>query len=225
MVILMAATLSTGFTSCGEEFDFEKNYNEYEEYVDDDGVPQGSPGTEDMFGYYSMLGTNGEMWQSFKTTAADNVSRKIVSSYAWDNLHSDFSAFRIVDSKTIYHVFESIYITESMPSDNKGSLLLESEHYNFKYNYSSGAYATTKYANYYLCHYIGTEPLIDDSHWEGRYAMNGSTMTVHTDETTKWIDGKEYVAVGGQTYQWSYSNGVITVTNANGSTTKYVKVK
>ena len=49
--------------------------------------------------------------------------------------------------------------------------------------------------------------------------MNGSKITVNTDETTKWENGHQVVAVNYNTLTWDYSDGTIDIDG-----TKYRKI-
>ena len=189
-----------------------------ENVIDDDGVPNGSPGNESMFGVYSHLGTNSDTWKSFKDEAETNVTLHLGDRSYWENHHIEVPAIWIVDEKTIYWVDDYIGFFESKPTSDKESILLESEPYTVNYSKVVVGRWQQYTAYYYLVHYI--YKIRNTDRWEGRYAMNGSKMIVHTDETTKWENGREFVAVDYNTLTWDYSDGVIDVDGI-----KYVKMK
>lgn len=211
---MMAIGLCLGFTSCGEEL-LEDYRNKPEDVIDDDGVPSGTPGNESMFGVYSSIGTNSDLWKSFKETAETNVNFHDYTS--WENHFFDGAAIWIVDDKTIYWVDDYVGFSKSRPTSDESSILLESETYTVTYSKAVVGRWQQYTDTYYLTHYIYKWQNRD--RWEGRYAMNGSQIIVHTDETTKWENGREYVAVDYNTLTWNYSNGTIDVDG-----TKYVKV-
>lgn len=206
-----------GFISCGEELS-DKDYRDKPpvDVVDDDGVPSGTPGNESMFGIYTCIGTNSDIWSSFKELAESNVSFHQGDRSYWENHYFNGYAIWIVDDKTIYWVDEYISFLEPPTPDEK-SILLESEQYTFKYQKVVVGRWNEYTANYYLTHYIYKWQNKD--RWEGRYAMNGSQIIIHTDETTKWENGREYVAVDYNTLTWQYSDGAIIADGV-----KYVKV-
>lgn len=202
---MMAIGLCLSFTSCGEE-NLEFGNPPTEHVVDDDGVPSGTPGNESMFGIYTYIGTNSDIWNSFKEDAESHVELHMDT--GWE---SNFvvDAIWIVDDKTIYWVDDYIGFSQSRPTSGDTSILLESEIYTVTY-YKVVVNRWHQYTDtYYLTHYVYKNRNTDM--WEGRYAMNGSQMIIHTDETSKWVDGKEYVAVDYNTLTWEYSDGTIDV--------------
>ena len=217
---LSAAIVCLGMISCGEEL-ADEDYvlkHETEDVIDDDGVPSGTPGSQNMYGIYSCVGTNGDVWKSFKETAEYNISFHQGESSYWDNYFENYAIW-IVDDKTIYWVDDYIYFINYRPTSDGESILLESEYYTFKYQKWVVAHWYEYTANYYLAHYVSKFRTNDKYKWEGRYAMNGSQIIVNTDETTKWVDGRQYAAAGN-TWVWDYSDGVITTEDG----VKYVKV-
>lgn len=211
---MMAIGLCLVFTSCGKE-NLEFGNLPPEEIVDDDGVPSGTPGDENMFGIYSCIGTNSELWKSFKETAETNV--KLHDYTSWSNYSFNGAAIWVVDEKTIYWVDDDVFFSQSRPTSDESTILLEYEKYTVSYSKVVVGRWQQYTDTYYLTHYVYKWQ--NTKKWEGRYAMNGSKMVVHTDETTKWENGQEYVAVDYNTLEWDYSNGTIDV---NG--TKYVKI-
>ena len=209
-------SLCIGFTSCGKEH-LERGNPPVEEIIDDDGVPSGTPGNESMFGIYSMIGTNSANWNILKETAQSNVNFHNGEDSDWYNHNQDFHAIWIVDEKTIYWVEEYMGFTESQPKSDEESILLESEQYTVTYQRAVVGRWQQYTTRYYLVHYL--YKWRDSDMWEGRYAMNGSKIVVHTDETTKWENGHEYVAVDYNTLTWDYSDGTIDVDG-----TKYRKI-
>lgn len=220
---LSASIISFVLISCGDGdmsdllIDAMKGNPPAEDVIDDDGVPSGTPGNESMFGFYSVLGTNSATWKSFKETAESNIALHKGDRSYWDSYHADVTAIWIVDEKTIYWAYDYIGFYESRPTSDNESILLESEPYTVKYSKVVVGRWQEYTAYYYLVHYIFKSRNTD--RWEGRYAMNGSKMTVNTDETVKMIDGTLH-NVAGNTYTWDYSDG--TITNENG--VKYLKV-
>ena len=204
---VMVISLSLGFASCGEELSEYKN-PEPEKVIDDDGVPSGTPGNESMFGIYSMFGTNSDTWKSLKTDAETNVNLHNGGASSW-NSNLRLEAIWIVDEKTIYWVEEYMGFFQSRPTTDDTSILLESEPYTVTYSKVVVNHWQQYTDTYYLVHYVYKWRNTDK--WEGRYAMNGSKMIIHTDETTKWENGKEYVAVDYNTLTWDYSDGTIDV--------------
>ena len=213
---LMLLSLCIGFASCGEENVVPENFPA-EHVVDDDGVPSGTPGNESMFGIYSKFGTNSDIWNSLKDTGQSYVNNHLGERSEWENHYQVFNAIWIVDEKTIYWVEECMMFSRSHPSSDEESILLELEKYTVNYQHVVVGRLINYTDTYYLTHYV--YKWRDTDAWEGRYAMDGSKMIIHTDQTSKRVDGKEYVAVDYNTLTWDYSDGTIDV---NG--TKYKKV-
>lgn len=218
MPLFLSAVLS--FTSCGDDIDYEKNYNEKEVIIDDDGVPDGSPGTRDMIGYYSSLGVNSDLWNYYKSEADAKMSNKDVTS--WGSIHYGGPALRIVDDHTIYCVYEDILAQESRFSGEDYCFVVEEKEYSFTYVYRTGAYYDNRYAHYYLYHTIGTNLWTDELRWEGRYSMRGNTIVVQTDRQEGIDDNGRKK---GYVFTFSYKDGAIVSENSYGNTVTYVKIK
>ena len=186
-VVVLMASLCLGFSSCGEELDSKRDYNEPVTIIDNEGIPAGSPGDQSMVGYYSLHGINGEFWQAQVSEAASSFNSSMA------NLSQEFAGFRIEDEKTIYHVSDYFYASKNPSRDNAEWINLESYNFTVSVPYNAGGYISTRKEYYYMYHQIGTWPWTDERHWEGRYAMNGQTMTVNTDL--------------GQTLTMTYTNG------------------
>ena len=118
---MTAIGLCLNFTSCGKE-ELEWGNKPPVEIVDDDGVPIGTPGNESMYGIYSCIGTNSDLWKSFKETAETNVNLHDYTS--WDNYFFDGAAIWIVDDKTIYWVDDYVSFSKSRPTSDETSILL-----------------------------------------------------------------------------------------------------
>lgn len=209
-------SLCMGFASCGEELKPEDFGNKTEDVIDDDGVPSGIPGNESMFGIYSCLGTNSDVWKNFKEDAELNVTLHKGDNSSWSS-YFNLYAIWIVDEKTIYWVDDYISFSQSRPTSDENSILLESEPFTVTYSKAIVGRWQQYTDTYYLTHYVYKWQSRD--RWEGRYAMNGSKITVHTDETTKWENGRQVVAVDYNTLTWDYSDGTIDIDG-----TKYRKI-
>ena len=202
LTLLAIMTASLSFNSCGKD-ELITDQNEFET-VYDEGIPDGEPGNASMYGYYSFVGLDGETWQnviSYGESSASVVhSEKILESHTYGR----YGALKITDEKTIYMVNEEIVLGTSLPKTN---IILESQ--SFAYQYKVGHLWVNYYTDYlYAYHSISTMPNLgkNSREWEGRYALNGNTMTVKTDL--------------GTTYSMIYSNNEI---EWNGNVYKNVK--
>lgn len=174
---MMALLISIGLMSCGDDSYTILDGN-YETIVDDDGVPSGNPGTEDMIGYYSSLGLESETWKNANKTIEDFAKEtKNQHLYYYIYPFATNSAFRIMDEKTIYLVKEEIYGSSSNGTDETQ---IECHSYTYRYR---DYYDRIDYAYLYVWHTIEKSPDLSKNSqwWQGRYALNGNNMTVNTD--------------------------------------------
>ena len=178
---MMALLISLGLISCGDDSYTILDGN-YEIIVDDDGVPSGKPGTEDMIGYYSSLGLESETWKNANETIKKYAKEtKNQPLYYYTYPFATNSAFRIMDEKTIYFVKEEIYGSSSNGTDETQ---IECCSYEYRYKvYIDLYHERTDYAYLYVWHTIEKYPDLSKGSqwWEGRYALNGNNMTVNTD--------------------------------------------
>lgn len=194
-VFLVALFVSIALMSCGDGYDFD--FEKYEYIVDDNGVPTGNPGTENMIGYYSNSNSADEQWQAAEKGAEEESSYTHYDKISGLSFFLIGNALRIVDEKTIYLVKEEIGRSSYSVKEDEYNILLKAKEYQYRYSVRTylGVDFYTSYFDIY--HTIATMPDLskDSKEWEGRYALNGNKMTVNTDL--------------GETFSMSYTDGEI----------------